>query len=62
MRVLGGILTARRLAATKFLVPTLPGGYVPQPHLHAALNAAAGLPLTVVAGVPGAGKSIMLQS
>jgi len=46
----------------KFLVPALPGGYVPRPRLHAALAAAAQLPLTVVAGGPGAGKSAMLQS
>ena len=62
MRTPGRIVTARPLAATKFLVPALPGGYVPRPRLHAALDAAAQLPLTVVAGVPGAGKSIMLQS
>jgi len=34
----------------KFLVPALPGGYVPRPRLHAALDAVAQLPLTVVAG------------
>jgi LuxR family transcriptional regulator, maltose regulon positive regulatory protein len=55
-------LTARLLAATKFSVPALPGRYVPRPRLHAALDAAAELPLTVVVGVPGAGKSVMLQS
>jgi LuxR family transcriptional regulator, maltose regulon positive regulatory protein len=55
-------LTARLLAATKFLVPALPSRYVPRPRLHAALDAAAQLPLTVVVGVPGAGKSVMLQS
>jgi len=43
-------------------VPALPGRYVPRPRLHAALDAAAGLPLTVVVGVPGAGKSVMLVS
>jgi ATP/maltotriose-dependent transcriptional regulator MalT len=59
---LGGILTARLLAATKFLVPALPGRHVPRPRLHAALDAAAGLPLTIVVGVPGAGKSVMLES
>ena len=65
MRVIadtGRILTARPLAATTFLVPALPGGYVPRPRLHAALDAAAQLPLTVVVGVPGAGKSAMLES
>jgi len=62
LRTLGRILTARLLAATKFLVPALPGGYVPRPRLHAALDAAAQLPLTVVVGVPGAGKSVMLES
>jgi LuxR family maltose regulon positive regulatory protein len=55
-------LTARLLAATKFSVPALPGRYVPRQRLHAALDAAAELPLTVVVGVPGAGKSVMLQS
>ncbi|HTR92898.1 MAG TPA: LuxR C-terminal-related transcriptional regulator [Trebonia sp.] len=55
-------MTARLLAATKFSVPALPGGYVPRPRLHAALDAAAALPLTVVVGVPGAGKSVMLAS
>jgi hypothetical protein len=37
-------------------------GHVPRPHPHGALDAAAQLPLTVVVGVPGAGKSVMLQS
>ena len=55
-------MTARLPAATKFSVPALPGRYVPRPRLHAALDAAAQLPLTVVVGVPGAGKSVMLQS
>jgi hypothetical protein len=55
-------LTARLLAATKFSVPALPGRHVPRPRLHAALDAAAQLPLTVVVGVPGAGKSVMLES
>jgi LuxR family maltose regulon positive regulatory protein len=55
-------LAARLLAATKFSVPALPGRHVPRPRLHAALDAAAQLPLTVVVGVPGAGKSVMLES
>jgi LuxR family transcriptional regulator, maltose regulon positive regulatory protein len=55
-------LTARLLAATKFSVPALPGSCVPRPRLHAALDAAAQLPLTVVVGVPGAGKSVVLES
>ncbi len=55
-------MTARLLAATKFLVPALPGRHVPRPRLHAALDAATGLPLTIVVGVPGAGKSVILQS
>ena len=40
----------------------LPGAHVQRPRLHAALDAAAQLPLTVVVGVPGAGKSVMLES
>jgi ATP/maltotriose-dependent transcriptional regulator MalT len=55
-------LTERLLAATKFSVPALPDRYVPRQRLHAALDAAAQLPLTLVVGVPGAGKSVMLQS
>jgi LuxR family transcriptional regulator, maltose regulon positive regulatory protein len=55
-------LTERLLAATKFLVPALPGRYVPRQRLHAVLDAAAELPVTVVVGVPGAGKSVMLES
>jgi len=55
-------LTARLLAATKFLVPSLPSRYVPRQRLHAGLDAAAEMPLTVVVGVPGAGKSVMLES
>ncbi len=58
----GQNLSARLLAATKFLVPVLPGGTSPRPRLHAALDAAAELPLTVVVGVPGAGKRVMHQS
>ena len=58
----GRILTERLLAATKFSVPALPGRYVPRPRLHVALDAAAPLPLTVVVGVPGAGKSVLLES
>jgi len=55
-------VTEPRLPATKFVVPALPGGDVPRPRLHVALDTAAGLPLTVVADVPGAGKSVMLES
>jgi ATP/maltotriose-dependent transcriptional regulator MalT len=55
-------MTPRLLAATKFSVPQLPSRYVPRQRLHAALDAAAQLPLTVVVGVPGAGKSVMLSS
>jgi LuxR family maltose regulon positive regulatory protein len=55
-------LTERLLAATKFSVPALPGRYVPRQRLHAAVDAAAELPLTVVVGVPGAGKSVLLES
>jgi ATP/maltotriose-dependent transcriptional regulator MalT len=59
---IGRILTERLLAATKFSVPALPDRYIPRQRLHAALDAAAQLPLTLVVGVPGAGKSVMLQS
>jgi len=55
-------MTPRLLAATKFSVPALPRNYVPRPRLHAALDAASELPLTIVVGVPGAGKSVMLKS
>jgi LuxR family transcriptional regulator, maltose regulon positive regulatory protein len=55
-------MTPRLLAATKFSVPELPSRYVPRQRLHGALDAAAQLPLTVVVGVPGAGKSVMLSS
>src|SRR3954452_12729116 len=53
---------ARFLAETKFSLPALPRGYVPRGRLHDALDGAADLPLTVVVGVPGAGKSVMLVS
>ena len=52
----------RFLATTKFWLPALPSRYVKRERLHAALDAAAELPLTVVVGVPGAGKSVMLIS
>src|SRR5579875_649509 len=55
-------LTARRLAATKFSLPALPNRYMGRPRLHAALDAALSVPLTVVVGVPGAGKSVLLWS
>ncbi|HVM63446.1 MAG TPA: AAA family ATPase, partial [Acidimicrobiales bacterium] len=50
------------MAATKFSVAALPSRYVPRPRLHGLLDAGAQLPLTVVVGVPGAGKSVMLRS
>lgn len=59
---MGGSVNQRLMAATKFSGPALPGRYVPRPRLHAALDAAVQLPLTVVVGVPGAGKSVMLRS
>src|SRR3954447_18590082 len=52
----------RLLAATKFSVPAIPSRYVPRPRLEAALDGAAHLPLTIVVGLPGAGKSVMLAS
>ena len=55
-------MTPRLLASTKFSVPALPRNYVPRPRLHAALDAGSALPLTIVVGVPGAGKSVMLKS
>ena len=55
-------MTARPVAAAKFLVPALPGRHVTHPYPRAVLDAVAQLPLTVVVGVPGAGKSVMLQS
>ena len=55
-------LPPRLVAATKFSVPGLPSRYVPRQRLDAALDAATQLPLTVVAGVPGAGKSVLLAS
>jgi ATP/maltotriose-dependent transcriptional regulator MalT len=58
----GRTLTERLLAAAKFSVPALLSRHVPRPRLHVALEAAEGLPLTVVVGVPGAGKSVMLES
>ena len=57
-----GILTSRLLAATKFSPPSLPSRFVPRHRLHAALDAGAQVPLTVVVGVPGAGKSVALGS
>ena len=55
-------LTPRLLAATKFSPPALPSWHVPRPRLHAALDAGAQVPLTVVVGAPGAGKSVALGS
>jgi LuxR family maltose regulon positive regulatory protein len=55
-------VTVRPLAATKFALPGLPSRYIPRERLHQALDAGALLPLTVVVGVPGAGKSVLLRS
>ena len=57
-----GILTPRLLAATKFSPPALASWHVPRHRLHAALDAGAQVPLTVVVGAPGAGKSVVLGS
>ena len=55
-------MTPRLLAATKSSPPALPSWHVPRPRLHAALDAGAHVPLTVVVGAPGAGKSVVLGS
>src|SRR3954452_17512274 len=55
-------LAVPRLAATKFARPSLPGRYVARPRLHAVVDEGASLPLTIVVGVPGAGKSVLLGS
>ena len=62
LRTKEGNLTPRLLAATKFSPPALPNWHVPRHRLHAALDAGANLPLTVVVGAPGAGKSVVLVS
>src|SRR3954454_6639502 len=51
-----------RLAATKFARPALPSRYVDRPRLHAVVDDGASRPLTIVVGVPGAGKSVLLGS
>src|SRR3954471_16714201 len=51
-----------RLAATKFTRPALPSRYVARPRLHAVVDDGASRPLTIVVGVPGAGKSVLLGS
>ena len=53
-------MTPRLLAVTKFAPPTLASRHVPRPRLHAALDAGARVPLTVVVGAPGTGKSVVL--
>ena len=62
LRTKEGNLAPRLLAATKFSPPALPNWHVPRHRLHAALDASANLPLTVVVGAPGAGKSVVLVS
>ena len=57
-----GILIQRLLAATKFTPPALTSRHIPRHRLHAALDAGAQVPLTVVVGAPGAGKSVALTS
>jgi LuxR family transcriptional regulator, maltose regulon positive regulatory protein len=58
----GAFVTSHLLAATKFSAPALPVRYVERPRLLSALDSAAGLPLAIVVGVPGAGKTILLGS
>ena len=55
-------MTPRLLAATKFSPSALPSWHVPRHRLHEALDAGAQLPLTVVVGAPGTGKSVVLGS
>ena len=62
LRTKEGNLAPRLLAATKFSPPALPSWHVPRHRLHAALDASAHVPLTVVVGAPGAGKSVVLVS
>lgn len=50
------------LAATKFTVPARPARFVQRGRLLTALDDGATVPLTVVVGVPGAGKSALLAS
>ena len=50
------------LANTKFLVPPVPRCYVPRPRLHDALDRGADLPLTIVVGPPGCGKTVLAAS
>src|ERR1700685_3199770 len=51
-----------RFALTKFRPTTLPGTLLTRPALFARLEAGASHRLTVVAGSPGAGKSVLLSS
>ncbi len=55
-------MTSRLLAATKSLPPALPSWHVERDRLHVSLDAGANVPLTVVVGAPGAGKSVVLGS
>ena len=50
------------MAATKFSAPAPASWHIQRPRLHAALDAGARVPLTVVVGAPGAGKSVVLGS
>jgi LuxR family transcriptional regulator, maltose regulon positive regulatory protein len=55
-----GSSRATRFALTKFRPPTLPATLITRSVLHDRLTAGAGLPLTVVVGSAGAGKSVLL--
>ena len=50
------------MAATKFSPPTLASWHVPRHRLDDALDAGAQVPLTIVVGAPGAGKSAALAA
>src|SRR4051812_29366115 len=56
----GHSVAGTRLATTKFARPAPPRRYVDRPWLHAAVDEGELQPLTIVVGVPGAGKSVLL--
>ena len=55
-------MTGARPAVTKFAPPMVPNTVVRRPGLLSRLDAAAQHPCTLVAGSPGAGKSVLLSS